>query len=77
MITLLADDPAAVIEEAIQHLDLRKHHLNAVGVQFVQIGDEDGAEAALKRLKECPSRVSNHRTLFTVPCFNVGDRESI
>jgi hypothetical protein len=47
-----------VIADAVQRLDRRRHHLNAVGIQFVQIGDEDGAEAALKLLKDCPLRVS-------------------
>jgi len=50
------DEPAIVIADAIQRLDGRRHHLNAVGIQFVQIGDEDGAEAALKLLKDCPLR---------------------
>jgi len=54
----VADDPAAVIEDAIRKLDHVKHHLNAVGIQFVQIGDEVGAEAALQLLKDCPLRVS-------------------
>jgi hypothetical protein len=53
-----ADKPAAVIADAIQRLDSKKHHLNAVGIQFLQIGDEEGAAEALQLLKECPLRVS-------------------
>ncbi|KAH8834497.1 hypothetical protein DL96DRAFT_1580767 [Flagelloscypha sp. PMI_526] len=50
------DDPAAVIAEAIERLEMGKHHLNAVGIQFVQIGDEDGAREALTSLMNCPIR---------------------
>lgn len=57
----LADDPAIVIADAIQRLDNKRHHLNAVGIQFLQIGNEDGAEAALQLLKDCPLRVSAQR----------------
>lgn len=57
------DDPAVVIADAIRRLDGAKHHLNAIGIQFVQIGDEDGAAAALQLLKDCPLR----RMVDTVP----------
>jgi hypothetical protein len=60
-----ADDPVIVIADTIERLDGQKHHLNAVGIQFVQIGDEDGAEAALQLLKNCPLRVSDYCPLFS------------
>ena len=53
------DDPASVIQAAAQKLDEGLHHPNAVGIQFVQIGDEEGADDALVALCNGPVRVSS------------------
>jgi len=41
------DDPLASLEAAARRLDSAKHHPNCVGVQFVQIGNDQGAKDAL------------------------------
>ncbi|EDR12193.1 uncharacterized protein LACBIDRAFT_323284 [Laccaria bicolor S238N-H82] len=51
------DDPAAVIQTAAQKLDEGLHHMNAVGIQFVQIGNDEGADQALMALCNGPVRV--------------------
>lgn len=50
------DDPAAVIQTAAQKLDEGLHHMNAVGIQFVQIGNDEGADQALMALCNGPVR---------------------
>jgi len=52
------DDVATVIQEAARLLDEGLHHPNAVGIQFVQIGNEEGADVALNALCDGPVRVS-------------------
>jgi uncharacterized protein YegL len=54
----IADDPLQVLEEAAARLKKKKHHQNAVGVQFLQIGNEDGATDALNKLVRGNVRVS-------------------
>jgi len=44
------DDPKVVLEKWAAHLDNRKHHPNAVGIQFVQIGNETSAAPHLLSL---------------------------
>ncbi|KAG8910008.1 hypothetical protein FRC02_007430 [Tulasnella sp. 418] len=44
------DQPKPVLEKWAAHLDAKKHHPNIVGIQFVQIGDDNGAGDALKDL---------------------------
>lgn len=44
---VLTDDPSSVIQTAAQTLDEGLHHPNMVGIQFIQIGDEEGADDAL------------------------------
>ncbi|KAF9559785.1 hypothetical protein CPC08DRAFT_637306 [Agrocybe pediades] len=58
------DDPGAVIQAAARRLDQGKHHPNCVGIQFVQIGNDYGADRALQALCKGPVRVSNG-LLFT------------
>lgn len=53
------DDPASVIQVAARKLDEGLHHPNAIGIQFVQIGNEEGADQALKALCDGPVRVSS------------------
>ena len=36
------DDPTTVIQAAARKLEEGLHHPNAVGIQFVQIGDDEG-----------------------------------
>lgn len=55
------DDPATVIQAAARKLDEGLHHPNAVGIQFVQIGNEEGADQELMALCDGPVRV---RSLF-------------
>ncbi|KIM75813.1 hypothetical protein PILCRDRAFT_665625 [Piloderma croceum F 1598] len=44
------DKPKDVLVEEALRIRSRKHHPNCVGIQFVQIGSDDNAEAALKDL---------------------------
>jgi hypothetical protein len=53
------DDPASIIQAAARKLDEGLHHPNAIGIQFVQIGNEEGADEALKALCDGPVRVSS------------------
>jgi uncharacterized protein YegL len=53
------DDPASVIEAAARELNEGLHHPNAVGIQFVQIGNEEGADKDLRALCDGPVRVSS------------------
>lgn len=50
MKNILADNPRIELAEAVQHMEKSKHHPNCIGVQFVQIGNADGAEEALTDL---------------------------
>jgi len=50
------DDPATVIQAAARKLDEGLHHPNAVGIQFVQIGNEEGADQELMALCDGPVR---------------------
>jgi len=50
------DYPAPVLQEAARKLDEGLHHPNAVGIQFVQIGNEEGADTALQDLCNGPVR---------------------
>ena len=52
------DDPASVIQAAARRLDEGLHHPNAVGIQFLQIGNEEGADQELMALCQGPVRVS-------------------
>ncbi|KAF8630024.1 hypothetical protein AX15_003140 [Amanita polypyramis BW_CC] len=45
-----SDDPAAVIADAVKRVKGSKYHPNIMGVQFVQIGHEEDAIEALKKL---------------------------
>jgi len=45
--TLLADAPLPVLEAAAAQMRAAKHHPNHIGIQFVQIGNDAGAGAAL------------------------------
>jgi hypothetical protein len=44
------DKPKDVLGSAVSRMKAAKHHPNAVGVQFVQIGGEPDAAEALKEL---------------------------
>ncbi|KAG8917436.1 hypothetical protein FRC02_003121 [Tulasnella sp. 418] len=46
------DQPKPVLEKWAAYLDSKKHHPNIVGIQFVQIGNDNGAGAALKDLTQ-------------------------
>ena len=46
----VADNPASVIAKAVARLRQSKYHPNTLGIHFVQIGHEPGAERALKKL---------------------------
>ena len=46
----LADDPTSIIAKAVAHLKTSKYHPNAMGIQFVQIGDDPYVTKALKKL---------------------------
>lgn len=62
------DDPGAVIQDAARRLDEGKHHLNCVGIQFVQIGNDNGADRALQALCKGPVRVSKPQLLAVFFC---------
>ena len=47
-----ADDPREVIVEYARYLDRRNVALRQLGVQFVQIGNDPDATAALKELDD-------------------------
>jgi hypothetical protein len=49
-LSLAADCPADVIADAVKRLKDSHYHPNTMGVQFVQIGNEDSAKQALKDL---------------------------
>lgn len=51
-----ADDPESVIVTAARRLDARHVPLAQVGIQFVQIGDDQRAADALRELDENLSR---------------------
>lgn len=59
----VADAPLPILEKWAAHLDAKKHHPNAVGVQFVQIGNSAGCTAALVALTKGKVRVSNSGTI--------------
>ncbi|KAF8326170.1 hypothetical protein F5887DRAFT_1145044 [Amanita rubescens] len=44
------DDPASVIEQAVARLKSSRYHPNTMGIQFVQIGDEEDAKEVLTAL---------------------------
>jgi len=44
------DDPKKVLVEAVGRMKRANHHPNSVGVQIIQIGNDDGAIEALKDL---------------------------
>jgi hypothetical protein len=46
----IADDPASVIASAVRRLKNKRYHPNTVGVEFVQIADDPGAEPVLVEL---------------------------
>lgn len=46
----LADDPQKIITAAVARMRAAEHHPNSVGVQIIQIGNDDGAVEALKNL---------------------------
>lgn len=50
------DDPASALQTAARKLDEGLHHMNAVGIQFVQIGNDEGADQALMALCNGPVR---------------------
>jgi len=58
------DEPAPVLREAARKLNEGLHHRNAVGIQFVQIGNEERADIALQALCNEPVRVSSLLFLF-------------
>ncbi|KAF8643565.1 hypothetical protein AX16_008953 [Volvariella volvacea WC 439] len=45
------DEPSEVIKESVTQLRTSWHHPNCVGIQFVQIGNDPGAQPALEKLK--------------------------
>ena len=55
---LLGDQPGAIIEKWAAYLESKKHHPNALGIQFVMIGDNPAAEKALADLAQINARVS-------------------
>lgn len=46
------DKPTNVIAAASAHLQTSRHHPNHVGIQFVQIGRDKGADVALAQLMQ-------------------------
>jgi hypothetical protein len=68
------DDPASVIQTAAERLTDGMHHLNAVGIQFVQIGNDEGADQALMQLCKGPVRVSGLLVLI-LPVLHYSDTE--
>lgn len=59
----VGDAPLPVLEKWAAHLDANKHHPNAVGVQFVQIGNAPGCTAALVALTKGKVRVSSSEAI--------------
>ncbi|KAI0036584.1 hypothetical protein K488DRAFT_40853 [Vararia minispora EC-137] len=51
------DDPEAIIVSTARRLEERNIPLRMVGVQFIQIGDDPGATAALKKLDDGLARI--------------------
>jgi 7-keto-8-aminopelargonate synthetase-like enzyme len=47
----------AELEKAAKHLQDKNYHPNSIGVQFVQIGDEEEATKMLKELAEADVHV--------------------
>ena len=64
-------DPLDVLETAARELYSKKHHPNCVGVQFVQIGNDARAKAALHKLTKGNVRVSSFPTPHTLQMSKV------
>ena len=54
-----SDNPTKVIRAAARKLDQGLHHPNAIAIQFTQIGNDQLAKTALKKLSDDPSFVCN------------------
>lgn len=61
-----SDDPAKILRFATKKLGQGLHHPNSIAIQFVQIGNDQGAEKALKKLTDDPSFVREPNALWTI-----------
>ncbi|KAG8900547.1 hypothetical protein FRB99_005986 [Tulasnella sp. 403] len=69
------DDPAPVIAQAAKRLDEGRFPLSQVGVQFVQIGSDRAAAAALQELDDDLAAQHGTRDMVdTVPFSAIGSR---
>lgn len=51
------DKPEDNIAEAAQEIEAKKHHPNCIGIQFVQIGNDEQAKEALQALSYGSAKV--------------------
>lgn len=64
-----SDDPESVIVDAARQLDRLNAPLHQVGIQFLQIGDEPGAEEALKELDDALQGIHGIRDMVDTTKF--------
>lgn len=60
------DKPEDVIAVAENEIKAGKHHPNCIGIQFVQIGNDAGAHAALQALSYNAAKVVSIRSVRLV-----------
>lgn len=63
-----ADDPGSVIVEFARRLDVKNIPLRQLGIQFLQIGDDPDATAALKELDDDLGPANGVRVSNQVDC---------
>ncbi|QRV72329.1 hypothetical protein RhiJN_00343 [Ceratobasidium sp. AG-Ba] len=68
-----SDDPESVIVAAARRLDVGQFPLAQVGVQFIQIGNDEGARKALKRMDNKLSEKNGVRDIVDTRPFD-GDK---
>lgn len=68
------DDPESVIVDAARRLDQLNAPLSQVGIQFFQIGDEEGAREALEDLDDALAEIYGIRDMVDYTPF-IGNRQ--
>lgn len=68
------DDPESVIVDAARRLDALNAPLSQVGIQFFQIGDEEGAREALEDLDDALAEIYGIRDMVDYTPY-ISDRQ--
>ncbi|KAI5837916.1 hypothetical protein DFP73DRAFT_531376 [Morchella snyderi] len=69
------DDPESVIVDAARRLDMLNAPLHQVGIQFFQIGDEEGAREALEDLDDALAEIYGIRDMVDYTPYPDGQKE--